>query len=100
MIYFQLLFFLASGVVIWFSKKQTSIALSNTKLEYMVLSKAIVEAIWIHKLFLEIGFPQTTPTKIYLYNQNAIALITNPKFHSRNKHIDTQYHFTIYQILD
>jgi len=34
----------------------------------MALSKATVEAIWICKLFLEIGFPQTTPTKIYSNN--------------------------------
>jgi hypothetical protein len=31
----------------------------------MALSKATAEAIWIRKLLLEIGFPQTTPTKIY-----------------------------------
>jgi hypothetical protein len=65
----------------------------------MALSKTIAEAIWICKLLSKIGFPQTTLTKIYSNNQNAIALTTNPKFHSCNKHIDIQYHFTKDQIL-
>jgi hypothetical protein len=86
-------FFLASGVITWSSKKQTFVALSNIESEYMALSKATIKAIWIHKLLLEIGFPQTTPTKIYLDNQNAIAFTANPKFHFRSNHnIDTQYH--------
>jgi len=59
----------------------------------MALSKTTIKAIWIHKLFSKIGFPQNTPTKIYLDNQSAIAFIANPKFHSRNNHnIDIQYH--------
>jgi hypothetical protein len=65
----------------------------------MALSKATTEAIWIRKLLSKIGFPQTTPTKIYSNNQSAIALTANPKFHSRSKHIDTQYHFIRDQIL-
>jgi hypothetical protein len=66
----------------------------------MALSKAIVEVIWIHKLLYELGFLQITPTTIYFDNQNVIfSLIINPKFHSRNKHINTQYHFICDQIL-
>lgn len=61
--------------------------------------KATIKTIWIRKLFSKIQFPRTTPTKIYLDNQTAIALTTNPKFHSHSKHIDTQYHFTKNQIL-
>jgi hypothetical protein len=59
---------LAGGVITWSSKKQTFVALSNTESEYMALSKATTKAIWIHKFFLEIGFPQSTPIKIYLDN--------------------------------
>jgi len=38
-------FSLASGVVTWANKKQTYVALSNTKSEYMTLSKPIAEVI-------------------------------------------------------
>jgi hypothetical protein len=59
----------------------------------MALSKAIVEAIWIHKLLYELGFPQIAPTTIYFDNQSAIfSLIINLKLHLRNKHIDIHYH--------
>jgi len=38
-------FSLAGGVVTWASKKQTYVALSNTKSEYMTLSKPIAKVI-------------------------------------------------------
>jgi hypothetical protein len=91
---------LTSGVVIWVNKKKTLVVLSNTKFEYMALFKVLVEAIWIHKLLYELKFPQIAPTTIYFDNQSVIfALTKNPKFNSRNKHIDIQYHFTCDQIL-
>jgi hypothetical protein len=66
----------------------------------MALFKAIAEAIWIRKLLYELGFPQIAPTTIYFDNQSAIfSLARNLKFHSRNKYIDTQYHFSHDQIL-
>jgi hypothetical protein len=65
----------------------------------MALSKAIAEVIWICKLLYELGFLRTAPIIIYSDNQNVIALTTNPKFHSRNKYIDIQYHFTHNQFL-
>jgi hypothetical protein len=40
-------FLLAGPIVFWGNKRQTSMALSNTKFEYIVLSKAIVEVIWL-----------------------------------------------------
>ncbi len=47
------------------------------------------------KQFLqEIGLQQVEPTTFYSNSQSAIALSVNPKFHSRSKHVDTQYHFT------
>lgn len=65
----------------------------------MALAKATVEAIWLRKLLQELGFPQPHPTPIYFHSQSAIALTDNPKYHSRSKHIDTQYHFTREHVL-
>ena len=92
-------FLLASGVISWGSKKQQSVALSSVELEYMALAKASAEAIWLRKLLHELGFPQANPTIIYSNSQSAIALSENPKFHSRSKHVDTQYHFTKEKVL-
>jgi hypothetical protein len=41
----------------------------------------------------DLGFPQLEPTTIYVDNQSAIALSFNPKFRSKSKHIETQYHY-------
>uniref|UniRef100_A0A7I4E253 Reverse transcriptase Ty1/copia-type domain-containing protein n=1 Tax=Physcomitrium patens TaxID=3218 RepID=A0A7I4E253_PHYPA len=62
--------------------------------EYMALTKAKVEAIWLKKLLHELGFPQHASTTIYSDSQSAIAFSENPKYHSRSKYMDTQYHFT------
>jgi len=40
-----------------------------------------------------LGFPQESPTKIYIDNRSAIALAKNPVYHERSKHIDTRHHF-------
>ena len=65
----------------------------------MALAKATAKAIWLRKLLQELGFPQTDPTPIYSDSQSALALTANPKYHSRSKHIDTQYHFTREKVL-
>jgi hypothetical protein len=74
------------------------VALSSTKSEYMSLSKASTEAIWLCRLLNNIGCPQLQPTNIYADNQSAIQLSENPRFHDRNKHIDIQVHFIREQI--
>ena len=40
-------FSLGSAAVLWFSRKQKSVALSSAKTEYMVASQASCEALWI-----------------------------------------------------
>ena len=65
----------------------------------MALAKASAEAIWLRKLLHELGFPQAHPTIIYSDSQSAIALSENQKFHSRSKHVDTQYRFTRAKVL-
>ena len=74
-------------------------ALSSTESKYIALAKASAEAIWLRKLLHELGFPQANSRIIYSNSQSAIALSENPKFHSRSKHVDTQYHFTREKVL-
>jgi len=57
-------FMLDGSVGSWSSKKQKLVALSNTKLEYMALSKAIVECVWIRRLLFHPGFAQEKSTTI------------------------------------
>jgi hypothetical protein len=57
----------------------------------MALAKAIFEVIWLRKLLAKLGFPQKDLTIIYSNPQNAITYNEDAKYHSRSKHIDTQY---------
>jgi hypothetical protein len=43
-------FSLGSTVISWFSRKQTSVALSSAEAEYMATSMASCKAIWLRKL--------------------------------------------------
>jgi hypothetical protein len=91
-------FLLGKNIVSWASRKQRSVALSSIESEYMSLSKASIEAIWLRCLLNNIGCPQLQPTNIYVDNQSAIQLSKNPRFHDRRKHIDIQVHFICEQI--
>ena len=94
-------FLLYGGAVSWSSKRQQSIALSSCEAEYMAQTQATKEAIWLTRLLseLDIGFGlPTKPILIRADNQGAIALTKDPRFHSRTKHIDIQWHFVRDQV--
>ena len=83
---------LLNGAITWSSKRQSTVALSSTESEYMAVTQAVKEALWLQRLFGELT--NTTPAvHIRVDNQGAIALSKNPKFHARTKHIDIQHHF-------
>jgi hypothetical protein len=87
-------FMLNGGCISWRSKKQRTVALSSTEAEYMALSEAVQEAVWLKAFVYELG-EDTGNSGITVYedNQGAIALAKNPEFHKRTKHIDIRYHF-------
>ena len=89
------IFFISGGPISWSSKKQSTIALSSTEAEYMALTHASKEAIWLRRFLRELDFEfqEQEPTLIFEDNQSAIALAKNPVHHARSKHIDIQYHF-------
>ena len=74
----------------WSSKKQPSVALSSTEGEYMAMTHASKEAIWIQQFLHDIRFLLSDPTTLLVDNQGAIALASNPTFHVQIKHIGHQ----------
>jgi hypothetical protein len=86
-------FSLGSTMITWFNRKQTFVALSSTEAEYMAVSMASCEAIWLHKLLTGLFDQELEPTVIYCDNQSCIKLSENPVFHDRSKHIEIIYHF-------
>ena len=86
-------FKMAGTTVTWSSKKQSSTALSSTKGEYMALTHATKEAMWIQYFLSDVLFTTSHKLTILGDNQGALALTVNPTHHARTKHICVCEHF-------
>ena len=82
----------------WRSKKQTSVALSTAEAEYIALSQAAQEAIWLRQLSTDLLCKPQQPTTVYEDNQAAISMSKNPQAHGKSKHIEIKYHFIREQV--
>jgi len=89
----QAVFKYLGAPVTWSSKKQTLVTLSSTEAEYIALSEAVKEAVWMKGLLED--FNQHVPPPIHIYedNQNCIRLLKNERSSLRTKHTDVKYNF-------
>ena len=85
-------FTLAKAPVSWKSTLQSTVALSTTEAEYMAVTEAVKEAIWLQGLLGDLGIEQKH-VKVHCDSQSAIHLAKNQVYHARTKHIDVRYHF-------
>jgi len=88
-----IVFTMAGCSISWPSKKQATVALSTTEAEYVALSAAVQEAVWLRKVLSDLNLPMSEPTTLREDNQGAIAMTKNPIAHGRTKHIDIRYHY-------
>jgi len=86
-------FIMFGGAVSWCAKKQEVIALSSAESEYIAMTHASKELIWIRSLLDELLGFHPLPTVLCVDNQSAIAMAKNNTFHPRTKHIALRYHF-------
>ncbi|GJX64372.1 copia LTR rider [Tanacetum coccineum] len=85
--------FMVHGCVVsWKATLQHVVALSTIKAEYMVLTEAVKESIWLKGLLIELGV-NLRSVVVNCDNQSAIHLSRNAIFHERTKHINVRYHF-------
>jgi hypothetical protein len=91
-------FMVDGGAVSWCSKKQELVTLSTAEAEYVAMTHAAKEALWLRTLFGEVFGNIVEATTIFGDNKSAIALATSGQYHSRTKHIDIRYHFIRYII--
>nr|KYP56738.1 Retrovirus-related Pol polyprotein from transposon TNT 1-94 [Cajanus cajan] len=82
----------AGGAIAWQSRLQRCVALSTTEAEFIAITKACKELLWLKKFLQELGFVQDK-YPLFFDSQSAIHLGKNPTFHSRSKHIDVRYHW-------
>jgi hypothetical protein len=86
-------FLISGGAVSWSPKKQSMVALSSTKAEYMAAAAATKEAVWLRTLLGEFNLSKTHMITLHIDNQSAILLASNSMFHECTKHIAIWYHF-------
>lgn len=86
-------FIVNGGIVSWTCRKQNCVALSSTEAEFIALSEACKEAVWLRRLLNDLQHPVQAATKIYEDNQSCLKLIEEEKLSNQTKHIDTRYHF-------
>jgi len=87
------MFYFGSGVVSWSSKKQPTIALSSTEVEYKGTTIVACEVVWLQKLFSNLGQSVDALVVIYCDNISSILLANNSVYHASTKHIEVYYHF-------
>ena len=91
-------FKISGGVISWKSNKQNCVALSTAEAEYVALSSASQEAIWLIQLLNDLNIHCQLPFVIYEDNQAAISICNNPTHHPKTKHISIKYHYIKDQI--
>jgi hypothetical protein len=86
-------FYIDTMPISWLSKSQKSVACSSCEAEYIALSSAAQEGVYLLHLLQEMDINVKTPIVIAQDNQGSIAMAENPVHHSKAKHIDIRYHF-------
>nr|KYP73274.1 Retrovirus-related Pol polyprotein from transposon TNT 1-94 [Cajanus cajan] len=79
--------FIGSTLVSWHSKKQNSVALSTTEVEYIVVGSCCAQILWMKQQLFDFGL-SLDHIPIRCDNTSAINLSKNPVLHSRTKHIE------------
>ncbi|KAK3121549.1 hypothetical protein QOZ80_8BG0656020 [Eleusine coracana subsp. coracana] len=87
------IFFFGSGPVSWHSLKQQVVALSSCEAEYVAATSAATQAIWLARLLSDFTGDQAETVGLNIDNMSTLALIKNPVFHHRSKHIRIKYYF-------
>lgn len=78
----------------WLTRKQKTISLSSAEAEYMAMSTASQEILWLNTLLKEMFSHVNVKKHIKLFvdNQAALLISKNDVYHDRTKHIDIRYH--------
>ena len=76
-------------MISWKSKKQNSVTLSTCEVEFIAMSLASQEAVYLRALLRTMMELESlkNPTTIHCDNQSSIVLPKNPVVHQRSKYI-------------
>ncbi|GJU00703.1 zinc finger, CCHC-type containing protein [Tanacetum coccineum] len=88
-----IVFYFGESPITWCTQKQPTVALSSCESEFMAATGAACQALWLKRLLSELTGWEEKRITLKVDNVSAIALVRNPVFHGRSKHIDIRYHF-------
>ena len=86
------LFTIGGCAISWKATLQSTVALSTTEAEYMVVTETCKAALWLKGLFEELS-DQLHINTLFCDSQSVIFLTKYHMFHEMMKHIDVRYHF-------
>ena len=87
-------YLLSSGAISWQSKKQERVTLSSTEAEYVAMTLALKEGIWLKDFLKETTLFPDHPLLLRCDNMSAIMLAKNLKHSELTKHIAMKLQFT------
>ena len=82
------IFQIDGGCISWSCQKQNIVALLSTEAEFIALTHAAKEALWLHHFITEVIQPLKSPIRLYSDNQSAITIAYGNQQHARTKHFD------------
>ena len=91
--------YLGFGPITWSANKQFTVSRSSIESEYRALASTAAELCWLCQLLKDVGIFLSTPPKFWCDNVSALAIVFNPVFHARTKHIEGDYHFIQERVL-
>ena len=66
---------------------------SSTEPEYKALANAAADVAWVRSVLKDLHVFLPSAPLLHCDNLSTLALCSNPVFHTRIKHLDTDFHF-------
>jgi hypothetical protein len=88
--------FMGNGPVVWFSKRQTSMAQSSAEAEFMAKAPCVQNSNYCRRVVNCAGIPNVKyryASGLFSDNESSIAIASNPVFHQRTKHISIKFQY-------
>ncbi len=84
----------------WLSKKQSSIPLSTTKVEYIAVPTCFTKILWMKKTLQDVHVQYNDLITIICDNTSAISISKNPVMHYKSKYIPIKYYIVRDHVLE
>lgn len=85
---------LFGNLIFWKTRKQNTVTKCSTFAEYIAMSDAVTEVLYVRNLLIEsFDVIFCDPIKLYEDNSGAIAIAKYGNFTKNSKHIEVQYHY-------